>query len=224
MQILHSLCNLDNQETFHQAWSTFFLNPELVRQVAVGVEKDKATEVLRAGANWNGSGWNTGRASKQLHDLVGVPLVTSEFLEYQNAFFYALALLWEVEVPQLELSDRAAQAAFALATYFQSGEAPHQFGLPPVVSATGKDQPHEEEQEDIVMEWDEPLLSLPQELAVLWAEVQQGTRELNLVTVLDQIPKFVDLPLNLQSTTSEQWVSPNGTGSLEVTNKPCCTA
>ena len=126
MQVLQALCNQDNQEAFHKAWSAFFLNPELVRQVATGVEKDKAAEVLRAGASWNGTGWNTGRASKQLHELVGVPLVTSDLVNYQNAFLYALALLWEVEVPQLELSDRAAQAAFALATFFQGSGKPEE--------------------------------------------------------------------------------------------------
>ena len=47
MQVLQALCNQDNQEAFHKAWSAFFLNPELVRQVATGVEKDKAAEEER---------------------------------------------------------------------------------------------------------------------------------------------------------------------------------
>ena len=118
MSLLESLQKQENEEIFHAAWSTFFLNELLVRQAVAEADQVVAAEVLKAGSNWNGSGWNTGRASKRLHDLVEVPLVTSNFTEYQNSFLYALALLWGIEVPTLELSDRAAQASFALARKF----------------------------------------------------------------------------------------------------------
>ncbi len=125
-------------------------------------------------------------------NLVGVPLV-GLFTEYQNAFYYALALLWGVEIPQLELSDRAAHAALALATHFQGTEPPSQ--EPQGDSAKESANTGEGEQGDICVEWDEPLVSLPQELAALWPEIQQGLRKMNLVSILEQLPKFSELPL-----------------------------
>ena len=153
-------------------------------------------ELLKAGASWNGSGWNTGRASKALHDLVGVPLVTSDFSEYRNAFFYALALYWGVEVPQLELGDRAAEAAFALVRCFQTGNTAF---APPAPSVAAPEARQEDKgpdgPEDVVMEWDEPEFTLPKELAALWSGVAAGTRRLNLAQLLDSVPRFVELPV-----------------------------
>ena len=87
MQALQPLLDTDNQDAFHQAWSSCFLDTSKVRQLQDVMGAESAMELLKAGASWNGSGWNTGRASKALHDLVGVPLVTSDFSEYRNAFF-----------------------------------------------------------------------------------------------------------------------------------------
>ena len=186
MSLLESLQKQENEEIFHAAWSTFFLNELLVRQAVAEADQVVAAEVLKAGSNWNGSGWNTGRASKRLHDLVEVPLVTSNFTEYQNSFLYALALLWGIEVPTLELSDRAAQASFALA---------RKFGDPPESEDYARQGQEEKPQDDVVMEWDEALSPLPQELVVLWQEVQAGTRKLQLAQVLDTVPKFQELPI-----------------------------
>ena len=88
------------------------------------MDADKAAALLKEGANWTGLGWNTGRASKRLHDLVGVPLVSADFNQYKYSFLYALAMLWSIEVPTMELSDRASEAAFALVSLFQ-GPADH---------------------------------------------------------------------------------------------------
>lgn len=192
MEALQQLLNTEAQDTFHEAWSTFFLNPVLVRQLEGIIDKDSAVELIKAGGSWSGSGWNTGRASKHLFDLVGVPLVSSNFLEYRNAFLYSLAVVWSVDVPQMELSDRAAQAAFAIAQCIQSppaGVASRPFGseVPQDVEATPQDG-------EVCMEWDEPSLPLPQELLVLWQGVQAGQRKLNLAQVLEQVPRFAELP------------------------------
>ena len=45
------------------------------------------------------------------------------------------------------------------------------------------------------MEWDEPQLSLPQELGVLCSGVQAGTRRLSLPLLLDSLPRFTELPV-----------------------------
>ena len=193
MQLLQQLLDQGQAEVFHNAWSGFFLDPEKVRQLEGIIDQDTGADVIKACAHWNGSGWNTGKASKRLHDLTSVPLVTADFSEYRNAFCYALALLWSLEVPQLDLSDRAAQGAFALAQRFQTGAVPVGFAD---TSAAHKDAAAEEPPaEDVLMEWDEPTFTLPQELATIWTGVQNGSRKLNLATLLDSVPKFAELPV-----------------------------
>ena len=119
MNILQPLLNPEAPE-FQNAWSAFFLNPAQVQEVQGVMNTDMATELLKAGACWNGSGWNTGKASKQLYDLLGVSLITADFSQYKNSFLYALALLWSVDVPQLELCDRAGEAAFGFVALINS--------------------------------------------------------------------------------------------------------
>ena len=41
-------------------------------------------------------------------------MVTNDFAQYKDAFLYSLALLWNVEVAELNLSDKGAEAAFQL--------------------------------------------------------------------------------------------------------------
>ena len=42
-------------------------------------------------------------------------MVSSELDAYKNAYMYVLAIILDVDIPSLNLSDRAAEAAFGLA-------------------------------------------------------------------------------------------------------------
>ena len=53
--------------------------------------------------------------------VTGVPLVSADFAQYKNSFLFALSLFWEVDVPKMDLSDRASEAAFGLAAVFAQG-------------------------------------------------------------------------------------------------------
>ena len=157
---LMKLLTSEGGENFEETWATFFSNTEKVRALKDIIDQDAAAAILTAGATWRGSGWNTARASKALFDLTVVPLVSADFRQYLNSFLYSLALLWEVDTPLIELSDRASEAAFGLATVFSKDQPPK--GEFPEEGSEG------EEHADMVMEWDEPLMSLPPELTYLW--------------------------------------------------------
>ena len=51
-----------------------------------------------------------------LYDLVGVPVVAAEVSSYRNSWLFALAMVHNVEVGGLDLSDTASEVAFALAS------------------------------------------------------------------------------------------------------------
>ena len=90
-----------------------FFDVEKSREIAVFLKGKtaRAGDLLAAGSRWSGAGWNTSRASRALQSLTGVPLVSSDLDSYKNAYLYALAILLDVDIPSLNLSDRAAEAA-----------------------------------------------------------------------------------------------------------------
>ena len=73
------------------------------------------TEVLAVAERWTGEGWNTTKAAKAVRSLTGVALVSSKFSDYLGAFLYSLSLQAGVEIQCVDLSDKAAYAAFVLA-------------------------------------------------------------------------------------------------------------
>jgi len=76
--------------------------------------------------------------------------VSGNFIHYKHAYFYALAMLLDVEIPSLELSDRSVEAAFALASAVADGPYVEQM-----------DREDNAEEEEMKLEWDEQLEPLP---------------------------------------------------------------
>jgi hypothetical protein len=184
-ELVQALMNVTGVD-FGPTWVKTFFNLELVRQLLDEVtDGDQALTLLAAGANWDGVGMTTSRATLKVVETTGVTLVKQNIAEYKNAFLFALSLLFEVDVPSLELSDAAAQAAFGFvrAVSAPAGRAP---GAP-----TG---PTEEPQEQETLEWDEPLVLLPGDLNVIWEGVLAGERKLELQTALQGVPRYTGLP------------------------------
>ena len=114
MQANENLTNVTQPE-WSSTWSSFLLNIQAVRNL--GVPNDPAS-ILAAGEPWNGEGWTTGRAGKVLYEITGVPLVSSNVEDNKGSFLYALALHWSLDVANFNLTEKAAEAAFALAGIF----------------------------------------------------------------------------------------------------------
>ena len=172
---------------FQQSWSQFFLSFELVRQVLPHIQPDQVPQLLAAGQAYSGGGWTTSKAAKSVFELTQVSLVTSDFSMYRAAFLFSLALILGVEVPELNLTDRAAEAAFGLA---------HVFGQDPNSSP---EEPQTEPQEEDVgqstfLSWDEPLEPLPPDFQLIWQGVRAGTRRLDLRSLLQNVPRYTGLP------------------------------
>ena len=45
--------------------------------------------------------------------LLGVPMVSAEFVTYRDAFLFALSVHWDVDVAKYDLTPEQSQAAFA---------------------------------------------------------------------------------------------------------------
>ena len=107
------------QEGYYEAWQALFLNPEKVRSLGELSKKNAAGALLATGRSWAGTGWNTGKVTKELHRITGVPLVSGTFAHYMGAFLFSLAMWFGLEIDSLDLSEHAAKAAFALVWCYQ---------------------------------------------------------------------------------------------------------
>ena len=97
-----------------EAWKIFFFNESAVMEFLQNTPPEKVDAVLSAGASWNGTGWDTTKAAKAVRALTGLAMVTTRFQEYLQAFLFSLALCAGLEIPALELSDKASKVAFGL--------------------------------------------------------------------------------------------------------------
>ena len=157
-----------------------------VKEMGTPVE---APAILSAGELWQGEGWTTGRASKALYQVAGVPLVSPEVKDYKGAFLYALALHWNLDIIKFELSEKAAEAAFSLAAVFSNeGQAQGD------VHFDDRDGDNSDVEEELRFEWEERLTPLPSDLAHLWARYGDGSQRFDVKSLLEQMPKWEELP------------------------------
>ena len=75
-------------------WSEFLFNPEMVKSFG-RVGTVLAKQVLAAGGEWQGNGWNTSSASRKVWSLTGIALVSGNLADYLNAWLFTLALWWD---------------------------------------------------------------------------------------------------------------------------------
>ena len=115
--------------------------------------------------------------------MTQVPLVTADFKQYVNAWLYGLALLWNVEITELTLSDPAVEAAFRLASVCGQAE-----------WSMDEDEGEELDHEPVVLDWDEAETKCLEERAYIWKGVLAGEHRLDLKTILAKIPRFDSLP------------------------------
>ena len=166
-----------------EMYTSFLFNIDMARSL-MSIDTATASNVIQAGCGWNGGGWNTSTASKKLWEQIKLPLVHADFTEYRNTWLFALALAFQIEVPQVALADRAADVAFRL--------------MEKIVEPHNEDaEMHDadaRETEDEMLPWEESVDPLPKELAYLWTKASQGDR-LELAELLDEFPRFKELPL-----------------------------
>ena len=93
------------------AWSMLFFNVPLAKAL-LKVDRNVAEQLLLAGAARRGAGWTKWSAAKRVWEVAGVPLVGGQFSTYINAWLFALALCFGVDVKTLAVTDRGSEAAF----------------------------------------------------------------------------------------------------------------
>ena len=169
-----------------QTWSWFLFNVPAVRQLG---NPPEAGAILVAGDQWIGEGWTTGKASKVLYDVTGVPLVRGNFGDSKGAFLYALCLRWGLDVGTFNLPERSAEAAFILAAAFNADEMEE-------VEAADQDTSEEEKDgKDQVFAWEEYLEELPADLTVLWRRYgEPGTSRFDTRSMLENTGRYSGLP------------------------------
>ena len=179
-----------NDPEWSATWSTFLFNVKAVNELGYPA---KAQAIITAGEVWRGDGWTTGRASKVLYETTGVPLVSANVEDYKGSFLYALALHWGLDVASFELSERASDAAFALAAAFDW--APEGDGDGDA-QQLDEDELEDGEDDPVTFPWEERQEDLPAELLTVWKRYgDKGSTRFETKHLLEQVPRYVGLPV-----------------------------
>ena len=125
--------------------------------------------------------------------MMNVPLVASEVSAYCKAWLFALAMLWDIDL-NVDLSDRAAEAAFALVENLHGKNEQRTPGKDDMTMLMDTDGGQQAEEATAAMVWDEPEEHLPPELNFLWSGVQDGKRKLDLRALKENVPGFKEVP------------------------------
>ena len=83
-----NLLSMD-EEVSTLTWKEFLFNARAAVDFLKTSSAETVQQVLAAGGQWNGMGWNTTRAAKTVKELTGVALVTGNFREYLHAYLYS---------------------------------------------------------------------------------------------------------------------------------------
>jgi hypothetical protein len=191
---VQNLTSID-ETVFNETWKKFFYSGEdvckLLKESAADIQA-----VLSAGERWEGLGWNTTTAAKTLRALTGVALVTSQFREYLSSFLYSIALVAGVDVAYLELSPKAADAAFVLAEVWNNDlqdAGPLRAETTDAGARAAEEDDDEEDEEQVGhLPWEEPPVPLCQELLACASKVKAGEK-MKASLMLDKIPVFTGL-------------------------------
>ena len=152
------------------AWEEFLFNVPLVRLATPLVDRSVANALLAAGASWTTSGkWTTSSAARTLNALTSVCFVSQDFNMYKSTFLFALSMLWNVDIPAVDLAPGAAEAAFGLRGCFSGAPVLDSVGARATAKEIRTDEPES-------LPWDTPEEPLPRELEVIWQRVQSGDR------------------------------------------------
>ena len=219
MALLQTLSNTNN-DAFQAAWTDFFYCVEGVQQVLQESDKSSIQALINAGGTWAGGGWTTTSASKRLHDLTGIALISSDFKDYLHGFLFSLALVTGLEVPMLNLEAKAGDEAFALANLWAAETLPLGKAHLPCPNPIQSDLPGpQEERAAEAMPWDTWEEPLPSVLSFLWRRAENGEKKVDLRLLLDGIPSFTGLPVKCpENNHRERLEEPRG--SLPSQRRP----
>ena len=201
----------------NQAWGAFLFNQSAAVQVLKTTPPEQLQQVLVAGGNWGGAGWNTTKAAKKVKELTGVAMVTTNFKEYLHSFLYSLALAAGVEVEALDLTEKSAEVAFSLSELWT-----HETGQDAPVQPAGVKDGQEEDSEDDTLPWETPLVPLEPELNRCLRRLQAGER-LPLKTLLEELPLFEGLKHKAEENNHGQDGKSTQDSLLKAGNKECYT-
>ena len=178
---------------FEANWATFLFNVDQAmylkeRRMKEEIKDDDIMNIVLAGQRYTGSGWSTGRASRRLHELSGIGVIKGTIQGYRDCWLYSLALLVELDLPQVELSAELGQAAFSLVGWIQHAEQHPEEQEAPV------NLDDSSEEEDFKFAWDTPSVPCPKELLALWQRAKEGDRRVAVKDILEGLAPLEGLP------------------------------
>ena len=205
-----------DQETLNRAWSTFFLDPDLVLEFLATSSPEAVQDIISCGDRWDGGGWDTTKAAKRVRALTGLALVSSNLRDYLNAFVFSLALAAGVAVPSLDLPDKPAEVSFSLCDLWRSSGSPSRAGevsrsgrargAAQAAGAAGEESDEEDEETgdtDVCLPWEVPVVPLHPDLLRCVQRAAAGDR-FPAAAMLEECPVYEGLKQRAETNNHSQ--------------------
>ena len=169
-QALKTVSSQEGQE----AWSTFFLNAELVPKFLAEVAPSDVEAVIQTGLNFPGTGWTASKAALQVRKLTGLSLLSSDLTDYLTPFLASVAMAKGVDGPLGQLDDHSGEICFRLAEVWTGSKSDKSQAKKPAT----EDAAEEESPDEPVVrfDWEPEEVPLPADLQVILNRAQEGEK------------------------------------------------
>ena len=204
--IVDTILNPSSPDELQAAYNTFFLDKEAIG-AALRRPKEDISALLLQGALVTQTSYTTTFIAKQLQKLTGTVFVDTNWVDYNRPLMYSLALAAEVDPGVVQLTERQAEVAFALAACWTSSLSSTAAGGPPgagsgvaggpaVMDADEEAQAthdSDEEEEPGPLAWEPQEVPLPADLAAVQYRFVQGSLQVDAKALLDGCPRWLGL-------------------------------
>ena len=183
-------------------------NLDMALQLKRSTSQEAVLTVLQAGLKYSGGGWSTGKASKALFAVSGVGIVKATWETYRDIWLLAVAMICDVELPQMEMSQESSGAAFAIAAYAEE-----------LCSGNKPGEESSEDDDDLKFDWDEEEIPLPKELLQLWQRAEKGEHRIDVRRLLSEHAKLAGVPARAPENNLQQWAKTRHDKFLKVVSQ-----
>ena len=198
MALVDTILSAGSPEELQPAWELFFLNKKAVAE-ALERPRDDISALLAKGALVNQTQHTTTSIAKRLQQLVGTVYVAGAWQDYNVAFMYSVALAAEVDPGLVQLTERQAEVAFALADCWCTSTS-----TPPGAAAglrggatdmatdndVGAQATNEEEEEGAPLSWEDSREPLPTDLSQVSVRHAAGLLQVDARAWLEEMPRW----------------------------------
>jgi hypothetical protein len=196
-------CNEPAQLTL--MWSEMFLDDGIRRALEEIEDKSLVVDFLKKGVALTPA-WTPTKCAVRIEEMTAIAMAADSALHYSAAWIYALALYFELDPMEVQLTQKQVEVAFALRKFYKraaSGDvsSPKPTAKTAAAAAAGggddadmkETDDEDEDDEPAPLDWEPQLEDLPNDLQQVLARHTAGTLVLDARALMEDLPVWANL-------------------------------